>query len=183
MNQGKGVIEINMIKELIKKKGVTQLKVSEDTGINLSTIRNYCKGHSKPKLEKATILGEYFDVAPSLLMGATDEKEMSLNDARVLFKSNETLTSDRLSDNETAQLRHMAVTTIDFIQDLNEKGEAEDIQFAKQFLEEFRFLLYDSLDPKEEGKKFEIHEPSMAYKVYHINKLIHDYLKNKPKYS
>lgn len=176
------VDKINTIKELIKVKGITQARLSEDTGINLSTIKNYCKGNSKPKLEKATILGEYFGVAPSLLMGAIEEKEISLNDARVLFKSSDSLTSDRLSDDDTSKLRHMAITTIDFIQDLNEKAEAEDIQFAKRFLEEFRFLVYDSLDPKEEGKKFEIHEPSMAYKIYLINKLIHDYLENKPKF-
>jgi len=81
------VIKISIINELIKEKGVTQVKVSEDTGINLSTIKGYCRGLAKPKLKKAKILGEYFGVAPSFLMGVENEgKVLSFNEINLILR-------------------------------------------------------------------------------------------------
>jgi len=172
---------MNVLQELMKKKGITQAQLSNNTGINLSTIKTYCAGNAKPKLDKATILGKYFDVAPSLFMGIQEVKDISLSDLRFSIRTSKTLENERLSDSDNARLRHMAISIIDLIQDLNDNGMPEDIHFAKRFLEEFRFFVSDSLDPKEEGKKFEVHEASMFVKMGHINKLMYNYLETKPK--
>lgn len=49
--------------ELRNKKGVTDYRVSEDTGITKSTFTDWKLGRSKPKLEKLKILADYFEVS------------------------------------------------------------------------------------------------------------------------
>lgn len=44
------------------KKGVTDYRVSEDTGITKSTFSDWKSGRSKPKLVKLQILADYFGV-------------------------------------------------------------------------------------------------------------------------
>ena len=44
------------------KKGVTDYRVSEDTGITKSTFSDWKSGRSKPKLDKLQILADYFGV-------------------------------------------------------------------------------------------------------------------------
>lgn len=43
-------------------KGVTDYRVSRDTGINQSTFTDWKSGRSEPKLEKLKILSDYFGV-------------------------------------------------------------------------------------------------------------------------
>lgn len=48
--------------ELRDKKGVTDYRVSEDTGISRSTFTDWKNGRSAPKVEKLLLLAKYFDV-------------------------------------------------------------------------------------------------------------------------
>ncbi|MDO4632990.1 MAG: helix-turn-helix transcriptional regulator [Eubacteriales bacterium] len=48
--------------KLRKQKGVTDYRVSEETGIVKSTFSDWKSGRSKPKIEKLMILARYFDV-------------------------------------------------------------------------------------------------------------------------
>lgn len=48
--------------ELRDKKGVTDYRVSEDTGITRSTFTDWKNGRSAPKVEKLLLLADYFDV-------------------------------------------------------------------------------------------------------------------------
>lgn len=48
--------------ELRDKKGVTDYKVSKDTGITKSTFSDWKTGRSKPKTDKLKVLAKYFDV-------------------------------------------------------------------------------------------------------------------------
>lgn len=48
--------------ELRDKKGVTDYRVSEDTGIPRSTFTDWANGRSAPKIEKLMKLAEYFGV-------------------------------------------------------------------------------------------------------------------------
>lgn len=48
--------------ELRKKMGVTDYRVSEDTGITKSTFSDWKTGRSNPKVDKLKILAEYFGV-------------------------------------------------------------------------------------------------------------------------
>jgi transcriptional regulator with XRE-family HTH domain len=43
------------------EKGVSDYKVSTDTGITKSTFSDWKSGRSKPKLEKLKILANYFE--------------------------------------------------------------------------------------------------------------------------
>lgn len=45
------------------EKGVTDYRVSSDTGITKSTFTDWKNGRSKPKIEKLRILASYFGVS------------------------------------------------------------------------------------------------------------------------
>lgn len=49
--------------ELRDKKGVTDYRVSEDTGISRSTFTDWKNGRSQPKIDKLKILADYFGVS------------------------------------------------------------------------------------------------------------------------
>ena len=44
------------------KKGVTDYRVADDTGITKSTFTDWKTGRSKPKADKLKILADYFGV-------------------------------------------------------------------------------------------------------------------------
>ncbi len=44
------------------KKGVTDYRVSVDTGITKSTFTDWKTGRSKPKIDKLQVLADYFGV-------------------------------------------------------------------------------------------------------------------------
>lgn len=48
--------------ELRDSKGITDYRVSEDTGITKSTFSDWKSGRSNPKTEKLIILAKYFGV-------------------------------------------------------------------------------------------------------------------------
>lgn len=48
--------------EIRDSKGVTDYRVSEDTGITKSTFSDWKSGRSKPKIDKLKILADYFEV-------------------------------------------------------------------------------------------------------------------------
>lgn len=54
--------------ELRDKKGVTDYRVSKDTGISRSTFTDWKNGRSAPKVEKLLLLAEYFDVPVEYLI-------------------------------------------------------------------------------------------------------------------
>lgn len=54
--------------ELRDKKGVTDYRVSKDTGISRSTFTDWKNGRSAPKVEKLLLLAKYFDVPVEYLI-------------------------------------------------------------------------------------------------------------------
>lgn len=48
--------------EIRDSKGITDYRVSEDTGITKSTFSDWKSGRSKPKIDKLKILADYFEV-------------------------------------------------------------------------------------------------------------------------
>ena len=56
---------------LRSEKGVTDYRVSEDTGITKSTFSDWKSGRSTPKVDKLKILADYFNVSvvPSSCQG------------------------------------------------------------------------------------------------------------------
>lgn len=49
--------------ELREQKGITDYRVSEDTGIAKSTFSDWKSGRSNPKIDKLKILADYFGVS------------------------------------------------------------------------------------------------------------------------
>lgn len=47
---------------LLKERNLTPYRVSLDTGIAQSTLSDWKTGRSKPKVDKLTILADYFGV-------------------------------------------------------------------------------------------------------------------------
>lgn len=48
--------------ELRDSRGISDYRVSEDTGITKSTFSDWKNGRSSPKIEKLKILADYFGV-------------------------------------------------------------------------------------------------------------------------
>lgn len=55
--------------ELRDKKGVTDYKVSKETGISKSSFSEWKSGRSKPKVEKLKKIADYFGVAIEYFLG------------------------------------------------------------------------------------------------------------------
>ena len=62
---------IENLKELRKKKNVSQVQCSKDTGIPLRTLQRYEKGDNIGDTEYLCCLMEYFDLKPSDLVQNT----------------------------------------------------------------------------------------------------------------
>lgn len=54
--------------ELRDKAGITDYKVSRDTGIATATLSEWKKGTYKPKIDKLKILADYFGVPISYFL-------------------------------------------------------------------------------------------------------------------
>lgn len=60
--------------ELRDARGISDYRVSEDTGITKSTFSDWKSGRSKPKVDKLLILAKYFGISvEELLEEQTDE--------------------------------------------------------------------------------------------------------------
>jgi putative transcriptional regulator len=51
-----------VIDELIKERGLKQIYVAKQLGVNKDTVTNWCKNRSMPKLDKAVELAELLGV-------------------------------------------------------------------------------------------------------------------------
>lgn len=60
------------LKELRKKKNVTQKEVGFILGYNCSAISNYECGKNEPSIRDIILLAKYFNVSVDYLVGATD---------------------------------------------------------------------------------------------------------------
>ncbi len=61
------------LKELRKKKGVTQLKLAMDLGLNQNAVSRYETGEREADYKTLIMLADYFDVTIDYLIGRTDE--------------------------------------------------------------------------------------------------------------
>lgn len=64
---------------IIKEKGLSASKVSDDTGISTGNISDWKKGRSMPTATKLDILANYLDCSVDYLLGRTDNPTVSGN--------------------------------------------------------------------------------------------------------
>ena len=60
------------LRHLIDQKGCTQKALAEHLGITSQAIGAYCRGETKPTLESAQAIADYFSVSLDYLSGHTD---------------------------------------------------------------------------------------------------------------
>lgn len=63
--------------ELREKKGVTDYKVSKATGITRSTFTDWKTGRSKPKVDKLSLLANYFGVTVEYFLNNSKDQEVT----------------------------------------------------------------------------------------------------------
>jgi len=51
------------IEKLMKERGITAYRLSKDTGIAYSSLSDWKRGKSNPKIDKLVILAKYFGVS------------------------------------------------------------------------------------------------------------------------
>lgn len=67
--------EKSRLKQLREKKGVTQISMQIETGIDQSEISKMERGERTPTLEQAIILSRFFETSIDYLCEETDEPE------------------------------------------------------------------------------------------------------------
>jgi repressor LexA len=60
--------------ELLKERGVTSSFVAKEIGIGRSTLTDWKKGRTTPKLDKLSAIADYFDVRLEWLTGESNVK-------------------------------------------------------------------------------------------------------------
>ncbi len=63
------------LKELRKKKGITQLKLAMDLGLNQNSVSRYETGEREADYKTLIMLADYFDVTVDYLLERTDENK------------------------------------------------------------------------------------------------------------
>lgn len=60
--------------DLKDKKGVTDYRVSRETGVSTATLTNWKKGRYTPKFDKLLAIAKYFDVPVEYFAEDSDEE-------------------------------------------------------------------------------------------------------------
>ena len=74
MSRGRG--DFVRLKELRKKKGVSQLKLATDLNTTQNTISRYETGEREPGINELIKIADYFNVSVDYLIGRTENPKM-----------------------------------------------------------------------------------------------------------
>ena len=75
MSRGRG--DFVRLKELRKKKGVSQLKLATDLNTTQNTISRYETGEREPGINELIKIADYFNVSVDYLIGRTENPKMN----------------------------------------------------------------------------------------------------------
>ena len=65
------------LKELRKKKGISQLRLATDLNTTQNTISRYETGEREPGIDELIKIADYFNVSVDYLIGRTDNPKMN----------------------------------------------------------------------------------------------------------
>ena len=65
------------LKELRKKKGISQLRLATDLNTTQNTISRYETGEREPGIDELIKIADYFNVSVAYLIGRTENPSMS----------------------------------------------------------------------------------------------------------
>ncbi|MGA4765111.1 helix-turn-helix domain-containing protein [Streptococcus infantarius] len=84
---------MNKLKELRKKKGLSQQALANELGVHYRTLQNWENGESQIKPDKAQQLADFFNVSVAYMLGYTensviyDDEQIFENDGNILTTS------------------------------------------------------------------------------------------------
>lgn len=64
---------MNRIKELRKKRNITQIRLSTEIEVSQETISAYENGKAEPKLDKLVKIADFLNTSTDYLLGRTDD--------------------------------------------------------------------------------------------------------------
>lgn len=64
---------MNRIKELRKKRNITQIRLSTEIEVSQETISAYENNKAEPKLDKLTKIADFLNTSTDYLLGRTDD--------------------------------------------------------------------------------------------------------------
>lgn len=65
------------LKELRKKKGISQLRLATDLNTTQNTISRYETGEREPGIDELVKIADYFNVSVDYLIGRTENPKMN----------------------------------------------------------------------------------------------------------
>ena len=74
MSRGRGGFV--RLKELRKKKGISQLRLATDLNTTQNTISRYETGEREPGIDELIKIADYFNVSVDYLIGRTDDPKL-----------------------------------------------------------------------------------------------------------
>ena len=75
MSRGRG--DFVRLKELRKKKGISQLRLATDLNTTQNTISRYETGEREPGIDELIKIADYFNVSVDFLIGRTDNPKLN----------------------------------------------------------------------------------------------------------
>ena len=75
MSRGRG--DFVRLKELRKKKGISQLRLATDLNTTQNTISRYETGEREPGIDELIKIANYFNVSVDYLIGRTDNPKIN----------------------------------------------------------------------------------------------------------
>lgn len=72
--------KIPILFNLLEERGITQKKLSEETGISTGNISDWKSGRAAPKIEALPKIADYLDCSIDYLLGRTDDMQVSKSD-------------------------------------------------------------------------------------------------------
>lgn len=80
---GKDSVFASRLRELMKKRELTQFMLSKDLDISRQAIAQYCEGSSQATVEKVYKIATYFGVSADYLLGLTDVRNPDLDNKAI----------------------------------------------------------------------------------------------------
>lgn len=65
------------LKELRKKKGISQLRLATELNTTQNTISRYETGEREPGIDELIMIADYFNVSVDYLIGRTENPQMN----------------------------------------------------------------------------------------------------------
>jgi len=65
------------LKELRKKKGISQLRLATELNTTQNTISRYETGEREPGIDELTKIADYFNISVDYLIGRTENPKMN----------------------------------------------------------------------------------------------------------